>query len=360
MKKILLIMAVGLALVSCTNKKEIKTYPFFLGTYTDGESEGIYQGAVFSDGSFDTLRLVAKTDNPSFLCFANEQQTLIAVNELDVDGTGTVESYAIIENGLEKRSSSECGGAHPCHVSSNDKGDILVANYSGGNIGYLQVDKSGELSPLKEVAQHYGEGVTDRQKSPHAHSIWFLDNKHAVAVDLGIDQLIFYQLIQGELLKSDSLKLDNGAGPRHLAMHPQKEQMYVINELNSTVTVVGKVSGSWQVLGSVSTLPADFTGDSYCADIHISGDGRFIYASNRGHNSLAIFKIVGQQLELIGHESVRGDWPRNFALTPDGELLVVANQRSNNLVAFKRNRETGLLSYVSEQKAEMPVCVLFE
>ncbi|MBS2211256.1 lactonase family protein [Carboxylicivirga mesophila] len=359
-RNLLFIAAMGLVLMACTSKKELKHYPFYLGTYTDGASEGIYHGILKSDGSFDTLKLAAKAENPSFLCFANKQKTLVAVNELDVEGTGAVESYAVRMDGLEKLSTSESGGAHPCHVSGNDKGDILVANYSGGNIGYLTIEQSGKLSPLKAVAQHYGKGVTERQASPHAHSIWFIDNEHAVAVDLGIDQLIFYQLIQGELLKSDSLKLDNGAGPRHLAIHPQKEQMYVINELNSTITVVGKVSGSWQVLGSISTLPTDFTGDSYCADIHISGDGRFIYASNRGHNSLAIFKIVGQQLELIGHESVRGDWPRNFALTPDGELLVVANQRSNNLVAFKRNRETGLLSYVSEQKAEMPVCVLFE
>lgn len=359
-RNLLLIAIVALGLMSCTSKKEMKTYPFYLGTYTEGESEGIYQGLLSVDGSFDTLHLVAKSVNPSFLCFANEKKTLVAVNEVDVDSTGSVEAFAISSGELQKVSESTSGGAHPCHVSANKHGDILMANYSGGNIGYVRVDAFGELSPLRAVAQHYGSGATGRQAGPHAHSIWFMDETNAVAVDLGIDQLIFYQIEEKELQKVDSLKLERGAGPRHLAIHPNKKLMYVINELNSTITVVAKRAAGWQALNSVSTLPKGYNDKSYCADIHLSADGRFIYASNRGHNSLAIFKTVDEQLELVGYEDVRGDWPRNFALTPDDEFVVVANQRSNNLVAFKRNKQSGLLTYMSEVGADAPVCVLFK
>lgn len=361
MKRNLLLTAlVGLGLMACTSKKEMKTYSFYLGTYTEGDSEGIYHGQLSVDGSFDTLHLVAKSVNPSFLCFANDKKTLVAVNEVNVDSTGTVEAFAIAAGGLQKVSESTSGGAHPCYVSANQRGDILMANYSGGNIGYVCVDELGGLSPLQAVAQHYGSGATGRQTEPHAHSIWFMDDTNAVAVDLGIDQLIFYQIKDKELHKVDSLKLESGAGPRHLAIHPNKKLMYVINELNSTITVVAKRAAGWQALSSVSTLPPGYNDKSYCADIHLSADGRFIYASNRGHNSLAIFKTVDEQLELVGYEDVRGNWPRNFAITPDDEFVVVANQRSNNLVAFKRNKQSGLLTYMSEVGTDAPVCVLFE
>jgi 6-phosphogluconolactonase len=182
-----------------------------------------------------------------------------------------------------------------------------------------------------------------------------------VAVDLGIDQLVFYQLKNSQLVKAVSLKLAAGSGPRHLAIHPTKEVMYVINELNSTVTAVSKQGDKWKAGQTITTLPQDFDGDSYCADIHISRDGRFVYASNRGHNSLAIYQLdaSGHELKLIGHESVRGEWPRNFSLTPDDKYILVANQHSNNIVAFKRDRESGLLSFINEVKAYSPVCLLF-
>ncbi len=361
MKRNLLLFAIVIiGLMSCTSKKDLKTHRFYLGTYTEGESQGIYQGILKSDGSFDSLSLAVESVNPSFLCFANGDKTLLAVNEIDVDSTGTIEAYSITPKGLVRVSASTSGGAHPCHVASNKRGDVLMANYSGGNIGYVKVDRMGNLSEIKSVAQHVGTGATERQTKSHAHSVWFTDDEHAVAVDLGIDQLIFYELKDDTINKVDSLKLESGSGPRHLAMHPDKKLMYLINELNNTIIVLGKTTYRWEMLSSISTLPKDFTGESYCADIHISADGHFVYASNRGHNSIAIFKVVDKKLELLGHESVRGDWPRNFALTPDDEFLVVANQRSDNLVAFKRDKQTGLLTYLGEQGAETPVCVLFK
>ncbi|WP_430817493.1 lactonase family protein [Carboxylicivirga sp. RSCT41] len=361
MKKNVLLAALVMLIASCTIKEEIKTYPFYIGTYTDGDSEGIYHGVFNGDGSFDSLQLVAESPNPSFLAYANNRQSLIAVGELDIEGTGTVESYKVSVNKLTPVSTSISGGAHPCHVSVNSKGDVLMANYSGGNVGYVKLSESGQLSDLLATGQHSGQGPTARQTKPHAHSAWFMNDSAIVAVDLGIDQLLFYQLKNNQLTIVDSLKLAAGAGPRHLAMHPQKEVMYVINELNSTVTVVSKSENKWVTGQTITTLPEGFKGDNYCADIHVSQDARFLYASNRGHNSLAIYQLdaTGLAIKPIGHETVRGEWPRNFSLTPDGEFIIVANQHSNNLVAFKRDSQSGLLSFVSEVKAFSPVCVLF-
>ncbi|TRX62984.1 lactonase family protein [Carboxylicivirga sp. M1479] len=349
-------------LVGCQLNAPKENYAFYLGTYTDGDSKGIYKYELDNDGHLSGGELLASTTNPSFLAFANEQTVLLAVNETDVDGSGGIESYQINDSGLTKLSSSKTGGAHPCHLDVNKSGKVLVANYTGGNIGQLQVSMKGELSPLVGVAQHTGQSITPRQEAPHAHSIWFTDEKKAIAVDLGIDQLIFYELLNGSLKRMDSLKMEAGAGPRHLTMHPKKEILYVINELNSTVSVVSKKDGKWRLHSSLSTLPEGYAQDSYCADIHISPDGRFLYASNRGHNSLAIYQVSnsGLELSLLGHEAVRGEWPRNFALTKDGAFLVVANQHSNNLVAFKRDENTGLLLFKSQIKAFSPVCVLFE
>lgn len=362
MKKIIHLMLMAGLLMACTAKEESKNYPFYLGTYTDGDSKGIYKGVLKSDGTFDSLQLVAETTNPSFLCFANSQQTLLAVSEVDIEGTGTVESYQITNGGLSHLSTSLSGGAHPCHVLASADGDVLMANYSGGNIGYLRVDASGKLSDLLAVGQHSGKSITDRQTGPHAHSAWMLNENEVVAVDLGIDQLIFYKIKDNQLLKIDSLLVEAGAGPRHLTFHPSKEVMYVINELNSTVSIIAKTNESWQLINSVSTLPEEYIEVNYCADIHISNDGRFLYASNRGHNSLAIYQVdkSGKSLKLISHQQVKGNWPRNFSLTPDGEMLVVANQHSNNLVAFRRDKQTGLLSFAGEIRGDSPVCVLFE
>ncbi|WP_289054042.1 lactonase family protein [Carboxylicivirga marina] len=362
MKKLAYLLLLAFFMLACKQSQPQAPYSFYLGTYTNGDSEGIYYGQLDMDGRFDTLSLVAQTENPSFLAFDNKKNTLLAVGEVNVEGTGTVQSYQVLPNGLKHVSTSLSGGAHPCHLSVNNKGDVLMANYSGGNIGYVTLDEERKLSDLRHVAQHSGKSIMKRQNAPHAHSVYFLDEVNVVAVDLGIDQLIFYRMGDKQLIKTDSLLITAGAGPRHLAIHPQKKVLYVINELNSTVSVVEERDGHWHLSSAISTLPADFAGESYCADIHISADGRFLYASNRGHNSLAIYQLNedGKELSLVAHESVKGDWPRNFALTPDNEFLVVANERSNNIIAFKRNQETGLLTFVSEVKAASPVCVLFD
>jgi len=364
MYKVLLITVLILMALSCEKKEGINDYPFFLGTYTDSESKGIYQSALNADGSFDSLFLAAETQNPSFLSFAHGKKVLLAVNELNIEGSGTLESYQVDSMQLKRVGQALSGGAHPCHLNVNRNGDVLIANYTGGNVGYAKVKEDGKLSALIDVRQHLENEMVEQTVQSHAHSIWYTDKENeAIAVDLGLDKLLVYQIRDDKLMVVDSLAMNTGTGPRHLAFHPHQPVIYVINELDNSIVLIKRLSDStWDVLSSYSTLPDDYTGKSFCADIHLSPDGRFLYASNRGHNSIAIFKIndSGDEIERVAYESVKGDWPRHFALTSNGKFLVVANQRSNNLVAFKRNIETGELSFTDEIKADMPVCVLFK
>jgi 6-phosphogluconolactonase len=223
------------------------------------------------------------------------------------------------------------------------------------------------LSPLLDVQQHVGYGTTSRQEGPHAHSAWFMPNQNeVVSVDLGTDELLFSSIdtVAQKFTSSDPEKysMEPSDGPRHLAFHPNHDWIYVINELSCTVAQLQKTQQNTYEKGmSVSTLPDGYQQPNTCADIHISTDGKFLYASNRGHNSIAIYQIdqLDGSLRLLNIQSTRGDGPRNFTLTPDGSQLLVANQYSNNLVLFHRNKETGLLTYVSEVKAPNPVCILF-
>ncbi len=339
---------------------------FFVGTYTDGASQGIYRYQLDGD-SLSSLGLAAKSVNPSFLALTPDKQIMLAVNETDHEGTGTVESFEVSDDGLSFISSSPTGGAHPCFVTVNRKGVVLVANYSGGNVGLLSLNKSGALSPVLDVQQHFGGSVTPRQETAHVHSAWFLPRSNQViSVDLGKDELIFYTLDKREHklvpTPSKNVLMAPGDGPRHLAFHPTHDWIYVLNELSCSVTQLQKTDAdTYEIVKSVSTLPEGYAEPNTSADIHISSDGKFLYASNRGHNSLAIYSVdeVDGSLKSIGFESVMGDGPRNFTLTPDESQVVVANQYSNNLVLFNRDKETGVLTYVSQATAPNPVCVLF-
>ncbi|KAA3633330.1 MAG: lactonase family protein [Bacteroidetes bacterium] len=352
-----------LVLFSCQNNTEPTNHPFFLGTYTDGDSQGIYLYNLSDGGILSEEKLIAKSENPSFLAMDKERKYLLAVNELD---SGTVESYKITADSLLLLSQSAAGGAHPCFITTNDQGYVLTANYTGGNTGLLRINSDGQLSPLLDTLQHFGQSITDRQQAPHAHSAWFAPNgSDIIAVDLGTDEL-WFSTIENDKLQpaaTQQLSMEAGAGPRHLTFHPNGQWAYVINELNNSVTqVTMEESGEYTRGDSWSTLPEDFSGESYCADIHISSDGKFVYASNRGHNSLAIFGVdeADGSLSFIKTGSVRGEWPRNFALSPDENFLLVANQHSNNITCFKRNKESGLLEFVSEVEAPSPVCILFK
>lgn len=360
-----------LILVSCKTTKEKpmeenKSYSFYVGTYTDSESKGIYKYLLKEDGTLKYVGLVATSENPSFLAMSADKKFLVAINEIANDGVGTVESFLVENDSLTFINRSSSGGAHPCFVSINEAGYVLTANYTGGNVGLLKLNSDGDLSVLLDLQQHSGSGGTERQKEPHAHSVWFEPNSNnVISIDLGTNELLFSHLDTEaqRLLPSNphKIKMEFGAGPRHLVFHPNSKWIYVVNELNSTITLLKKSdSDKYETSVSVSTLPVGYREPNTCADIHISSDGKFLYASNRGDNSIAIFEVAHNgSLNLVGHESTRGDGPRNFSLSPDDEYLLVANQHTKNIISFKRDKTTGLLNYVSEIKAPTPVCILF-
>ena len=349
-------------------KQEKKHTSFFVGTYTDTISKGIYTYTLSEEGKLEKVGLAALTTNPSFLVKSFDHNYLLAVNEIDSNnGNGTVESYNINGDSLKFISRSSSGGAHPCFITVNKNGNVLTANYTGGNIGLLQLNSEGVLSDLLDIQQHTGKGTKKQQNTAHAHSAWFeADNNNIISVDLGTNELWFSKLdtSQQKLQFSSpkTLKMDEGAGPRHLSFHPNEKWIYSINELNSTVSLLEKTkNNTLEKKASFSTLPDGYTEDSYCADIHISSDGKFLYASNRGHNSIAVFSINSENgsLQSISHQSTKGNWPRNFSLSPDENYIIVANQHSNNLVSLKRDATTGLLKFTDEISAPSPVCILF-
>lgn len=353
---------------SCSMFKvqEKKISDFYVGTYTDGESEGIYQYQLNADGKLKQIGLVAKTNNPSYLAKTKDNKTLLAVDETNENGTGFVNSFRIEKDSLVFVSKSQSGGAHPCFVSVNDDNQVLVANYSGGNVGVLQVDDQNGLTNLLAVQQHEGNTIHPKQQKPHAHFAKFHPTKNEIiAVDLGTNQLWFsaFDAQKNELAFTNqkTLDLNVGAGPRHFTFHPNNKWLYVVNELNNTVSLVKEKENLYVVDQTIAMLPKDFKKYSKAADIHISKDGQFVYASNRGHESIVIYKVNPENgtLKLVGFQDVKGKHPRNFSLSPDDNFLLVANKDSNNIVSFKRDNKTGKLVFVDEVFAPNPVCVLF-
>ena len=371
--KLWFILLTSFIITSCqfNNNKTMQadnSSSFYVGTYTNTNSKGIYKYQLNADGSLQSLGLAVVSEAPSFLALSADKKFLLAVNEIrNHDGVGTVESFLINGDNLSLVNRSSSGGAHPCFIGVNKDGYVLAANYSGGNVALLKLNEKGELSELLDVSQHTGSGTTKRQEAPHAHSAWFdLSNNSVISIDLGTNELWFTNIdtVNKKLLFAipQKLAMAEGAGPRHLDFHPNGKWIYILNELNGTVTQVLKSEkGEYKLGASISTLPDGYQEHNQCADIHVSSDGKFVYTSNRGHNSIAIFQVNMQDgtLMLVGHESTQGDWPRNFSLSLDEEYLVVANQNSNNIVSFKRDKTTGLLQYVDDIKARSPVCILF-
>lgn len=359
-----------LGVMNCVKKeadrsaqKEQNIQYFYIGTYTNGDSEGIYKYSLDDQGNLEQVGIAAQSENPSFLALARGGKVLVAVNEVKNEaGVGTVESFLVTEEKLKLLNRRSSGGAHPCFVAVKED-LVLTANYTGGNVGLLKLDTQGRLSEPLFIQQHEGNGTTDRQLAPHAHSVWFKPaSDEVMAVDLGTNELWISTLDRDtdSLSPPDRLAFEAGAGPRHLAFHPNGKWIYVINELDNTISMIQKHDNGYQLHESFSTLPADFAGESFTAHLLISSDGKFLYASNRGHNSIAVFKIEENgDLILKGHKSTGGEWPRHFTLSPDEKFLLVANQHSNNIVALKRNPESGMLRYKGEISAPTPVCLVF-
>lgn len=358
-----------------TAQRNTRERTLYVGTYTAGKSEGIYVYRM--DQMTGELRAVSsiKSINPSFLAIEASKRYLYAVNEVnDFEGnpTGAVSSFAIHPDmgQLEFINQQPSSGGDPCHLTiDRQRKSVLVANYTGGNISVLPIARDGSLGAPIDVEQHEGSGPKEQQKGAHAHCI-ILDrfNRHAFAADLGIDKVMIYRFdrLTGKLSpgKQPSATLHSGAGPRHLTFHPNGKYLYVINELDSSLTTFkyDASSGTLRPFETISTLPRDFSGTSYCADVHVSPSGRFLYGSNRGHNSIVVFEIDNRsgRLRQIEHVSTEGKWPRNFTIDPSGRFLLVANQHTDNVVTFKIDPQSGRLTPTG-QIAEIPtpVCLKF-
>lgn len=339
----------------------------YIGTYTNGESEGIYRSDYdTATGALGAPLLVAPMENPSFLAKHPKLPLLYAVAEGTGEAGARVHSFKIAKDGsLTPQSDQATGGDHPCHVAVSAKGDLLaVANYSGGSIALFNLPEDGALATAGRVINHSGSGpVAGRQEGPHAHSVDFdLSDRYLLSADLGADMVITYPREADDVLHKTPLA--PGAGPRHIAFHTSGGYLYVVNEFNSTITGFrfDATNGEMTELQTVSTLPAGFDGENSCAEIAVHPNGNLLYASNRGHDSLAIFSLSRRsgQLTHSGHVSTGGKTPRHFAISPDGEHLLAANQNSNDVHVFSVNEETGALTPTSHRlSVGSPVCLLF-
>jgi 6-phosphogluconolactonase len=351
----------------------------FVGTYTQqgSASKGIYAYRFDSDtAEITSLGLVAETINPSFVAVHPNGRFLYAVNEVQNykgQRSGAVSAFAIdrTTGKLTLLNEVPSRGADPCYVSLDKNGNyVLVANYTGGSIAAFPVLEDGRLGEASALVQRTGHGPNrERQEAPHAHSVDLSpDNRFALVDDLGSDQLAVYRFdsAKGSLTPNDPAfaKLEPGAGPRHFALHPDGKFGYVINELHSTVTVFGYhgMTGTLHSLQTISTIPKDFAKHNDDAEVQVHPSGKFLYASNRGHDSIAVFAIDPSKgtLTLIEHVSTQGKTPRNFEIDPTGSFLFAANQESNNIIIFRINKQNGRLTPAGKElKISAPVCVKF-
>ena len=343
----------------------------FVGTYTNNtKSEGIYAFRMDdTTGAWTRIpQSLPKINNPSFLAVDKLNRRLFATAEVT---EGQMAALRYDESGtLTYLNQQPSMGADPCHVSvTKDKRHILVANYSSGTFSMLPVAPDGSLRPATDTIHDSGTGPNKaRQEGPHAHSI-NLDaaGKLAYGCDLGTDKIQIFRPNPktGKLVHNDPAfsTVHAGGGPRHFAFHPKKAFAYAINELDCTVTAFAwdKVSGALRELQTINTLPRPYQPTDSCADIHVSADGKFLYGSNRGHDSIAIFSIGADgKLTTVGNEPTQGKTPRNFAIDPSGNFLFAANQDSSSIVVFRIDKKTGKLTATGTKiEVPAPVCIVF-
>ena len=348
----------------------------YVGTYTRGNSQGIYLCRMdLATGELHAPALAAEVVNPSFLAVHPSRRFLYAVGEMgNFAGTraGAVSAFSIDPDSgtLSLLNQQPSGGAGPCHLVVDRTGrNVLAANYGGGSLVCLPLREDGRLGQSTSFVQHQGSSVDPRrQRGPHAHCI-NLDaaNRFAVSADLGLDKVLIYRFDPdgGRLEANDPpwAKVAPGAGPRHFAFHPNGRFAYVINELASSVTAFRYDAdrGALTSIDTVSTLPDDFDGQNTTAEIEVHPSGKFVYGSNRGHDSIVIFAVDGDSgtLRQVGHQSTQGKTPRNFAVDPTGAYLLAANQATDSIVVFRVDGQTGKLDSTGYSAGiASPVCVV--
>ncbi len=355
---------------------EEATFWIYYGTYTRETSRGIYVGKFNANtGRLTEPQLAAETRNPSFLALHPSRPLLYAVGELaEFEGqrTGAVSAFQIDSQSgkLVPINRQPSGGTGPCHLVVDSSGRfVLVANYGGGSIASLPIRSDGGLEPPICVLRQEGRSVhPTRQTAPHAHQIDFSPNKDVVLVpDLGLDKVLLFRWspADGQLTEYDPpfVTVPAGSGPRHFAYHPTGRALYVLNELTATVSVFECASGvPTRLVETVSSLPQDFSGSNTAAEIVVHPTGRFLYTSNRGHDSVAVFRIADDGLKITLREnvSVQGKTPRFIGIDPTGMFLFAANQDSHNVVVFRIDAESGLLTPTGQViNIGSPVCMVF-
>ncbi|WP_281299414.1 lactonase family protein [Flavobacterium limnophilum] len=340
-----------------------------VGTYTKScESKGIYVYEFDSNtGDFSLKSNTEKIINPSYLTVSNDNKFVYSVSENDKKSSVSAFGFNSKSGKLDFINYQNPNGLNPCYII-NDEKNVITANYSSGSISVLGKNSDGSIGVVKQVVQHTGKSINaSRQEAPHAHMVYFSpDKKYVLANDLGTDKVYLYQNNPNSatevLTLKSSIDVKPGSGPRHLIFSKDGKYVYVLQELDGTITSFSYAEGMLKKVSETTVVAPDFKGDIGAADIHISPDGKFLYATNRGTaNDISVFKILKNgKLELVQRTSTLGKGPRNFNIDPTGNFLLVGHQYTNDIVIFKRDKKTGILSNTGK-KIELcsPVCLVF-
>lgn len=356
-----------LGLAQC--KSKTSEYYMLVGTYTHSGSKGIY--VMTFDPETGKITPVSTRDsivNPSYLTVAGN--FVYAVSETNHETPGSIDAYQFDRKSgtLKFINSQPTGGDDPCYVEADRTGKfVAVANYSGGSVALFRVNDKGGLEDNKQLIQHTGGSVdTARQRGPHVHeSVFSPDQQFLLTPDLGKDMVMVYRFdknAQQPLTLYKEIPSDPGSGPRHITFHPTLPYAYLIHEMIPYVTVYSYSGGDFTQIQQLPTWPEGFTGGKDGAEIKVSPDGKFLYISHRGdQNVIGIYSIDQQtgKITLKGAQPDNGKGPRDFEIDPTGGYLLVANQQTNNIVTYKINRETGMLTEVSSMEMPIPVCIKF-
>lgn len=365
MKNSILLLFLGLISLS---QAQTKNLPLFIGTYTNScDSKGIYVYDFDTNtGDFVFKNATEKVINPSYLALSKNQKVLYSVNE---NGTeSTISSFGLdgTTGQLTRLNQQKAQGADPCYIINDDL-NVIVANYSGGNIAVFRKNTNGSLTEAKQIMQHKGKGIHPRQESAHVHMVYFSpDKKYVLSTDLGTDSVDIYKYhpdAANDVLQwESSIPVQSGSGPRHLTFSKDGKKLYLLQELNGAISVFDFANDKLNKIQETTILAKDFKGNFTGADIHISPDGKFLYASNRGEaNTISIFKILKNgQLQPLSVVSSLGKGPRNFVIDPTGKFLLVAHQYSNDIVVFKRDLFSGAIFDTGKRLGLCsPVCLVF-
>lgn len=373
MKKILILLTLGFIQTFNINAQPLAPHTMVIGTYTNtGKSEGIYTYSFNPADASTTLLNKQSATDPSFLTVSANKKFIYSVNEVGKNMGGvTAYSFSAPHGKLVPLNNMPSAGDNPCYISTDRKSRLVfIANYTGGNFSAIRLRKNGLFDSIIQTIQHSGKSInTSRQEKPHVHSTVLSPNEKFLLVqDLGTDQIAVYKIDYSNKtapISTSPVSVFNttpGSGPRHLTFHPNKKWAYAVQELSGAVTALSFKNGVLNKLQEISMTDADEKGKSGAADIHISADGKFLYASNRGDFNNIVIYSIGEKglLTYVASQSTLGKAPRNFAIDPTGNYLLAANQNSDEIVIFNRDQQTGLLKDSGKRIAvSRPVCIQF-